>query len=186
MALLVHHNFPDEAANGVAVTANPFDPSGLEPGFYVNVQQGGDAEVVAPPPGVTSDEFYDPRLFAITPMGFCFPGQDAKGSDLPPRRECVATWHDQLFAALPAFELILAVGRPAQLYHFRRLGLGHLLKPSLTETVAEWRVARHASGARVYPLPHPSWRNTGWIKRNPYFEQELLPQLRADIARVLG
>lgn len=140
--------------------------------------------------GVSADEFYDVARIAIAPMGFCFPGQDAKGADLPPRRECVATWHDQLFAALPAFRLVLAVGRPAQAYHLKRLGLGHLTGSSLTATVARWRTVR-AEGRRLprpvilYPLPHPSWRNTGWLKRNPFFEAELLPELKADIARLL-
>lgn len=141
--------------------------------------------------GVSRDEFYDAGRIAIAPMGFCFPGQDAQGGDLPPRRECAATWHDALFAALPAFRLILAVGRPAQAYHLGRLGLGAHLKASLTQTVAGWRDV-HAAGARlprpvaVYTLPHPSWRNTGWLKRNPFFEADLLPQLQADIARALG
>jgi len=140
--------------------------------------------------GVGKDEFYDEARIAIAPMGFCFPGQDAKGADLPPRRECVATWHDTLFASLPPFRLVLAVGRPAQAYHLKRLGLGAALKAGLTETVAAWRELR-AAGRRLspevllYPLPHPSWRNTGWLKRHPFFEAELLPELKADVARVL-
>lgn len=137
--------------------------------------------------GVDKDTFYDVARIAIAPMGFCFPGQDAKGADLPPRRECARTWHDLLFAALPDFALVLAIGRPAQAYHFQRLGLGHLLAPSLTETVANWRAIRAAGGARrIYALPHPSWRNTGWLKRNPFFEAELLPELQADIAAALA
>lgn len=141
--------------------------------------------------GVGKAEFYDAGRIAIAPMGFCFPGQDAKGSDLPPRRECVATWHDELFATLPAFRLILAVGRPAQAYHLTRLGLGAHLAPSLTATVANWRAVRDAGMAlpepvAVYTLPHPSWRNTGWLRRNPFFAQDLLPQLKTDIARALA
>lgn len=143
--------------------------------------------------GVSREEFYDTSRIAIASMGFCFPGQDAKGGDLPPRRECAATWHDALFAALPPFRLVLAVGRPAQAYHLKRLGLGHLVKPNLTQTVAQWQEIRaaRAHGSEgpvptiVYPLPHPSWRNTGWLKRNPFFEAELLPMLKADVARVL-
>lgn len=140
--------------------------------------------------GVSRDEFYDASRIAIAAMGFCFPGQDAKGADLPPRRECVATWHDALFATLPPIPLVLAVGRPAQAYHLKRLGLGHLVKASLTETVAGWRQVR-TEGARLappvilYPLPHPSWRNTGWLKRNSFFEDELVPVLKTDIARIL-
>ena len=83
------------------------------------------------------------------------------------------------------------MGRPAQAYHLARLGLAAHLKPSLTETVAHWRAVRAAGETlaqpvAVYTLPHPSWRNTGWLKKNPYFEAELLPQLQADIARALG
>ncbi|MFS8036895.1 uracil-DNA glycosylase family protein [Xanthobacter sp. AM11] len=141
--------------------------------------------------GVSTDDFYDAARIAITPMGFCFPGQDATGGDLPPRRECAAAWHDALFAALPAFSLILAVGRPAQAYHLARLGLAAHLGASLGATVAGWQAVRAAGLARpapvaVYPLPHPSWRNTGWLKRNPYFEREVVPALRADVARLLG
>jgi len=137
--------------------------------------------------GVSKDEFYDVARIAIAPMGFCFPGQDAKGGDLPPRRECAVTWHESLFAALPAFPVVLAVGRPAQLYHLRRLGLGALAGGSLSETVANWRAIIEARpDVRVWPLPHPSWRNTGWIRRHPFFEAELLPALKADIRRALG
>ncbi|MFG1478235.1 uracil-DNA glycosylase family protein [Xanthobacter sp. V4C-4] len=140
--------------------------------------------------GIDASTFYDASRIAIAPMGFCFPGQDAKGADLPPRRECAATWHDALFAALPRFALVLAVGRPAQAYHLRRLGLAAHAGEGLTQTVAAWRAVR-AAGARLdrpvilYPLPHPSWRNTGWLKRHPFFEQELLPELKADIDRAL-
>ncbi len=140
--------------------------------------------------GVDSTVFYDESRIAIIPMGFCFPGLDAKGADLPPRRECALTWHDDLFAALPPFRLVLAVGRPAQGYHLKRLGLGEYLAPSLTQTVANWQAVRAAGLALaapvcVYPLPHPSWRNSGWLKRNPFFEDEVLPQLREDLARIL-
>lgn len=137
--------------------------------------------------GVSRAVFYDTAQIAIVPMGFCFPGQDANGGDLPPRRECRATWHDRLFAALPAFDLILAIGRPAQLYHLKRLGREAQIGDSLTQTVANWRQVRAAAEPpRVYALPHPSWRNTGWLKRNPWFEQDLLPELRADIAQALA
>jgi len=136
--------------------------------------------------GVDSDTFYDVSRLAIAPMGFCFPGQDAKGADLPPRPECVATWHDRLFAVLPAFELVLVIGAPAQNYHLRRLGLERFVKLSLTERVVRWRDIFDArSGPRILPLPHPSWRNTGWLKRNPWFGEELLPVLRGEVVRVL-
>ncbi len=133
--------------------------------------------------GVTEDTFYDRRRMAIVPMGFCFPGLDAKGSDLPPRPECRATWHDRLMAAMPQVDLILAVGATAQAYHMARLGLGSLRRPTLTATVANWRDILAAGGpARLFVTPHPSWRNSGWLKRHPWFEAELLPVLRAEVA----
>ena len=135
--------------------------------------------------GVDKPVFYDAARIAIAPMGFCFPGQDAAGGDLPPRRECALLWHDRLFATLPPFDLVLAIGRPAQAYHLKRLDLGHVLGKGLSETVANWRQVRAAGGTRVYALPHPSWRNTGWLKRHPWFEQELVPELQADIREFL-
>jgi len=133
---------------------------------------------------VGEDVFYDPSKLAIVPMGFCFPGLDAKGGDLPPRRECRETWHDQLFAALPQVELILLIGQYAQAYH-----LGKARKKSLTETVADWRTywnVPHKPGVpAILPLPHPSWRNTGWLKKNPWFETDLLPVMRTEIARLM-
>ncbi|MFG1429012.1 uracil-DNA glycosylase family protein [Roseixanthobacter glucoisosaccharinicivorans] len=137
--------------------------------------------------GVSQEEFYDVARIAIAPMGFCFPGQDSAGGDLPPRRECARLWHDRLFAALPQFDIVLTIGRPAQAYHFRRLGLADLLGSSLTQTVKNWRAVRAAAlRPRLYALPHPSWRNTGWLKRHPWFEAEVLPELRADVRRALS
>jgi uracil-DNA glycosylase len=127
--------------------------------------------------GVDPDTFYDARRIAIVPMGFCFPGHDAKGGDLPPRRECAPAWRSALFAALPRIELLLAVGSYAQVWH-----LGPLARPSLTETIAAWREIMAATRAPiVVPLPHPSWRNNGWIKRNPWFETALLPVVRREV-----
>lgn len=133
--------------------------------------------------GVTRDEFYDPDLFAVAPMGFCFPGQDERGSDLPPRRECAPAWRGQLMAAMPQVELVLVIGQYAHAWH-----LGEARLPTLTETVAGWRSIFMRNGLpRVMPLPHPSWRNTAWLKRNPWFEAELLPVLRREIAvRIRG
>jgi uracil-DNA glycosylase len=132
--------------------------------------------------GVTREEFYDSENFAIVPMGFCFPGQDAKGSDLPPRRECAPTWRSELIAAMPQIELVLAIGLYAQGWH-----LGDARRASLTETVADWRaIFMRNETPRVLPLPHPSWRNTAWLKRNPWFETDLLPVLRREIAMRLG
>lgn len=124
--------------------------------------------------GVDRDSFYNPDHFAIVPMGFCFPGYDATGSDLPPRRECAPLWRQKAMAAMPQIELILTIGQYAQAWH-----LGSARMGSMTETVSEWRryLLTNQSPA-VLPLPHPSWRNSGWLKRNPWFEAELLPVLR--------
>lgn len=131
--------------------------------------------------GMTRDEFYDRSRLAIVPMGFCFPGQDHKGGDLPPRRECRATWHDRVFAAMPQLELVLVIGQYAQSYH-----LGSERRGSLTETVRDWRQLLAADRRpRVLPLPHPSWRNTGWLKRHPWFEAEILPVLRAEVRKLV-
>jgi len=132
--------------------------------------------------GIDRDMFYDTARLAIVPMGFCFPGLDAKGGDLPPRRECGATWHDQVFAAMPQLELILVIGQYAQAYH-----LGARRKKTLTATVAAWREIWDAPGAcRHLPLPHPSWRNTAWLKRNPWFEADVLPVLRGEVQRLMA
>ncbi|MDQ0316988.1 uracil-DNA glycosylase family protein [Amorphus orientalis] len=130
--------------------------------------------------GVDVDTFYDFERVAVVPMGFCFPGQDAKGGDLPPRRECARTWHDRVFASLPNLELILAVGLYAQAYH-----LPGLKKLSLTERVGRYREIIGQTAPVVVPLPHPSWRNNAWIRKNPWFETDLLPELRARVARAL-
>ncbi len=129
--------------------------------------------------GIGPDIFYDASRVAIVPMGLCFPGHDRNGGDLPPRRECAPRWRSEILAALPNIELTLAVGRYAQAWH-----LPDLAKASLTETVRHWREAleRH----RLLPLPHPSWRNNAWLKRNPCFAEELLPVLRREVARLVG
>lgn len=127
--------------------------------------------------GVTPDEFYDVSRLAIVPMGFCFPGLDAKGGDLPPRRECADRWRRDLFELLPQLELTLLVGQYAQAWH-----LGKARKESLTATVAAWKEYY----PRFLPLPHPSWRNNAWIRKNPWFEKELLPVLKRDVRRLMG
>ncbi len=132
--------------------------------------------------GVTPKEFYDASKFAIVPMGFCFPGQDAKGGDLPPRRECAPAWRADLMAAMPQIDLILTIGLYAQSWH-----MGAARRASLSETVADWRAIWGGQGTpKVLPLPHPSWRNTGWLKKNPWFEMELLPFLQTEIRRRIG
>ena len=131
---------------------------------------------------VTRAEFYDPARVAIVPMGFCFPGQDAQGGDLPPRRECAPLWRRRIFEAMPQIELVLAIGQYAQAWH-----IGRARKGSLTDTVAAWRdFAAADAGPKVVPLPHPSWRNNGWLKRHPWFEADLLPFVRAEVRRLLA
>lgn len=132
--------------------------------------------------GVTPEEFYDQARVAFVPMGFCFPGLDAHGSDLPPRKECAPLWRSRVMALLPRVELMLLVGSYAQRWH-----LSQARRDTLTDTVARWReIAAAGPGARHVPLPHPSWRNTAWVKRHPWFEAELLPALRADVRRLLA
>lgn len=124
--------------------------------------------------GMSAAEFYDRGRVAVVPMAFCFPGYDARGADLPPPRLCRQTWHDRVMAALDTVELSVIVGGYSQAYHMG-------VKTGVTETVQGWR--DHAP--RLFPLPHPSWRNTGWLKKNPWFEAELLPVLRARVREVL-
>ncbi len=124
--------------------------------------------------GLSTEEFYDLDRVAIVPMAFCFPGYDAKGSDLPPPPLCAATWRAPVMAALPGLRLTLLVGGAAIRWHLGR--------SNVTETVRNWR---EPAARGVFPLPHPSWRNTGWLKRNPWFAAELLPELRARVRAVL-
>ncbi|HUK06838.1 MAG TPA: uracil-DNA glycosylase family protein [Stellaceae bacterium] len=127
--------------------------------------------------GIGRKVFYDERRIAIMPMGFCYPGRDAKGGDLPPRPECAPRWHPRVLQHFPEVELTLLVGSYAIDFY-----LGRRRKPSMTETVRAWReyLPRHL------PLPHPSWRNVGWLKANPWFEAELLPDLRGRTRALLG
>lgn len=131
--------------------------------------------------GMDRETFHDSGRVAIVPMGFCFPGQDARSADLPPRPECRRIWHDRVFEAMPQIELILAIGQYAQNYH-----LGAARRKNLTETVAAWReIFDRPERPRVLALPHPSWRNTAWLKRNPWFEIDLVPVLRAEVRRLV-
>ena len=131
--------------------------------------------------GVSPQEFYDEARIAIIPMGFCFPGQDESGGDLPPRAECAKLWHRSLFDRLSQIELVLAVGSYAQAWH-----LGSEAGPSSQTTMLDWRKhLRWRRQPRILPLPHPSWRNNGWLTRNPWFEEELLPVLRREVRKLL-
>jgi uracil-DNA glycosylase len=132
--------------------------------------------------GLSEAQFYDASRVAIVPMGHCFPGQDAQGGDLPPRRECAPTWRARTFEGLPNLELILAIGQYAQDHHLGRRGRG-----GMTDNVREWRSVFEANRLpRILPLPHPSWRNNAWLKNNPWFERELLPFLRAEVGKMMG
>lgn len=124
---------------------------------------------------LSREQFYDETSIAIIPAGLCYPGT-ANGSDLPPRPECAPHWHLRLLAALPNIELILLIGQYAQAYY-----LGSRRKRTLAETVAAWR----EYAPQFLPLPHPSPRNRLWLKRNPWFEAEILPMLRARVRLIL-
>ena len=124
--------------------------------------------------GVGQSTFYDAQKIAIFPMAFCFPGYNDSGADLPPPPICARTWRADLMQALGAVPLTLLVGGYAQKWHLKT-------RASVTDTVAGWR----DTAPQVFPLPHPSWRNTAWLKKNPRFEAELLPVLRARVQEVL-
>jgi len=121
--------------------------------------------------------FYDEARVAIAPMGHCFPGQDAKGGDLPPRRECALRWRAPVLSGLSELQLILVIGRYARDWHLPEWkGVG------LTETVMAWRQILSAPRRpKVVPLPHPSWRNNHWLRRHPWFEEEVLPVVRREV-----
>ncbi len=125
--------------------------------------------------GVARETFYDPQQIALLPMGFCFPGS-GKSGDLPPRPECAPAWRAPLLALLKNVQLTLVIGQYAMGYHLTQQ------HGNLTQTVAAWREL----GPALIPLPHPSPRNNRWLKRNPWFEQELLPVLRERVAAALA
>ncbi|HWA62212.1 MAG TPA: uracil-DNA glycosylase family protein [Caulobacteraceae bacterium] len=127
--------------------------------------------------GVGRDVFYGHPAIGVAAMAFCYPGTAPGGGDYPPPPRCAALWRERLLAALPAVELTLLVGGYAQAW-----ALGERKKRSMTDTVAAWR----DYAPDVLPLPHPSWRNTAWLKRNPWFEDEVAPYLRARVAAMVG
>ena len=125
--------------------------------------------------GITSECFYDPHTVALLPMGFCYPGT-GKSGDLPPRPECAATWRQPLLDQLPQLELTLLVGQYAQAWHLGGPRVG------VTARVREWR--SHWPG--IVPLPHPSPRNNRWLAQNPWFESDLLPELRIRVREIVS
>ena len=125
--------------------------------------------------GISREQFYDPRLVAILPMGFCYPGTGPSG-DLPPRRECAPQWRARLLQAMPRIELTLVIGQYAMAWH-----LPCAAANNLTETVRAWR----EHGPAVLPLPHPSPRNNIWLKANPWFVLEVIPAVQARVRSLI-
>lgn len=126
--------------------------------------------------GIDRHAFYGPRI-GVAAMAFCFPGTDPKGGDYPPPRRCAALWRPRLMAALPQMELTLLVGAHAQAW-----ALGSGAKAVMTDTVRAWREYSPA----FLPLPHPSWRNSAWLKRNPWFGDEVIPYLQGRVASLMS
>lgn len=126
--------------------------------------------------GLSREEFYDTNRIAIMPMGFCYPGK-GKSGDLPPRPECAPLWHQKLYAQLPNIKLTLLIGQYAHAHY-----LGDRRQATLTETVRNWQAYRPLG---YLPLVHPSPRNRLWLRRNPWFEKEVVPALKREIRRIL-
>ncbi len=127
---------------------------------------------------ISPEIFYDENKIAIMPMGFCYPGVLPRGGDLPPRPECAPLWHEKLLAELPQIELTLLIGQYAQKHY-----LGKARGKTLTETVSGFQTHLKSN---YLPLPHPSWRTTGWQRKNPWFDSDLLPELRRRTAKLLA
>lgn len=158
--ILIAGQAPGNLANQ---TSKPFnDPSGVRLRAWL---------------GVTEDQFYDPEQFAILPMGFCFPGYNPKGGDLPPRKECAPAWRSLLLSELPDLKLSILIGGYAMSWHLAGGYAGNV-----TRTVENWR----AYAPDVFPVPHPSWRNNSWLKKHSWFEADLLPSLQARVREVLS
>lgn len=127
--------------------------------------------------GLDRETFYGRPEIGVAAMAFCFPGTNPKGGDYPPPPRCAALWRPQLLEQLPNVELTLLVGSYSQAW-----ALGDRVGRTMTDTVAAWR----SFGPNLLPMPHPSWRNTAWLKRNPWFEEEVTPYLRQRVAGILG
>ncbi len=125
--------------------------------------------------GLEEDVFYDTKKIAVIPMGFCYPGK-GKSGDLPPRKECAPQWHSPLMELLPQVKMILLVGSYAQKYY-----LGKLMKKNLTETVGAFEEYL----PKYFPIVHPSPLNARWLKRNPWFEDQVVPQLQKEVQNIL-
>lgn len=125
---------------------------------------------------VDKDIFYDESIFAIVPMGFCYPGRDLRGGDAPPRLECAPLWHTKLRKYMPDIQMVILIGKYAQAYY-----LEDQVKKTLGDTVKAYR--EYGSGIMV--LPHPSPRNTMWLKKNPWFDKDIVPVLRKRVRSLL-
>ena len=126
--------------------------------------------------GIDRNTFYDEARIAIMPMGLCYPGRNPKGGDMPPRTECAPLWHARIRPMFAHVELTLLIGSYAVNHYLK-----DRRKKTLSDTIAAWREYT----PDVIPLPHPSWRNTGWIKAHPWFEEDLVPALRARVKALL-
>jgi uracil-DNA glycosylase len=126
--------------------------------------------------GIERETFYDERRIAIVPMGFCYPGRDKRGGDLPPRKECAPLWQARLGVAFPDIRLRVLAGSYAINWHLRGR-----TRATMAETVKAWRDYL----PDFLPLPHPSWRNVLWMRKNPWFEAELVPELRERVRELL-
>lgn len=127
--------------------------------------------------GIDRETFYGRPEIGVAAMAFCFPGTNPKGGDYPPPPRCAAMWRPQLLEQLPNVELTLLVGSYSQAW-----ALGDRVGKTMTDTVAAWRTF----GSTVLPMPHSSWRNTAWLKRNPWFEADVVPYLRQRVAGILA
>jgi uracil-DNA glycosylase len=126
--------------------------------------------------GLTKAQIYDPARVALVPMGFCYPGK-ASGGDKPPRPECAPQWHGRIIDLLPEDRLTLLIGSYAQAHY-----LSEARKLSMTERVRNFREFL----PHFFPLPHPAWRSTIWMRKNPWFEAEVIPQLRKHVVQLIG
>lgn len=127
---------------------------------------------------ISNEDFYDVTRYSIIPMGYCYPGK-GKSGDLPPRQECRDLWLDKILSQLPNVKLVIAIGQYAQSYYVKNPG------NNLTETVKNWQAYIKSNDPYpVFPLPHPSPRNNIWLKKNPWFEKELIPELRKTVQKL--
>jgi len=130
--------------------------------------------------GVDAETFYNDEIFAILPMAFCYPGK-GKSGDLAPRAECAITWREKILQQLSQVELIIAIGSYAQDWHLRNKS-----ENTLTETVRNWQKYTKNTKPAIMPMPHPSPRNNIWLKKNPWFEKEVIPTVQADIKKLIA